>query len=185
MGFNFRARSLTRDAHLYPQLPVKTGAPEDENCHRLVDDFLDLRATPVSEDLQRLASYINAAKYDRTGVDSATNAHRSQHRRSPSMMPVLARTPEFLPYLLANFLGSLKVLFHFSTKRWRVGLISLSLKAKGYLAWIFLTGDLDFVIGHTQCPSTVVLSSNQGPDRGEPPVHRNDLTCQASGAASQ
>ncbi len=48
-------------------------------------------------------------------VDGAVFAHRSQHRCSPSMVPVLARPPEFLPYLLANFLGSLKVFFHFSS----------------------------------------------------------------------
>jgi hypothetical protein len=45
------------------------------------------------------------------------------------MVPVLARTPEFLPYLLANLLRSLKVLFHFSTKRRLFRFTSLPLKA--------------------------------------------------------
>jgi hypothetical protein len=92
MGFNFSAKGLIRDANLHPQLPVKASAPEDEHCPRRVNDFLDLRASPVREDLQRLANYIYAAKHDRSGIDSAVNAHRSQHRRSPSMVPVLART---------------------------------------------------------------------------------------------
>ena len=63
-------------------------------------------------------------------VDGAVNAHCSQHRRSPSMVPILACTPEFHPYLLANLLRGLNVFFHFSAERWLAKCTSLPLSAK-------------------------------------------------------
>jgi hypothetical protein len=134
MGFNSRARGLIGDAHPHPQLPVKASAPEDEHCLGLVDDFLDLRASPVREDLQGLAGYIHAAKYNGSGVDGTVVAHRSQHRCSPGMVPVLARTSEFLPYLVANLLRGLAVLVHFLTKWWPAKFKSLSRKTESDMA---------------------------------------------------
>ena len=127
-GVNLRARALIRDARPHPQLPVKTSAPEDEHGLRLLDEFLDPRASPVRVNLQCLVGHIHAAKYDRSGVDGAVFAHRSQHRRSPSMVPVLARAPEFLPYLLANLLG-VESLFSFF-ERWLAKFTRLPLSAK-------------------------------------------------------
>jgi hypothetical protein len=94
-------------------LPVKTSAPENEDCLRFIDYFNNLRTSLVRENLERLTGLIHAAKYDRSGVDSAVIIYRRQNRRSPSMVPVLACTSEFLPYLLANLLRSLEVFFHF------------------------------------------------------------------------